>query len=684
VNRKDYIEWVERAKEGDLDAFSTLVGAFQDLATGAAFGWLGDLESAKDVSQESFLDAWAHLADLRESAAFPAWLRRIVLKHCDRLTRKPAPVLELLYPASISSREIPENEASLIEEASGLRFAVARLPPHERIVVALTYFAELSGVEAAKFLELPVPTIKKRLRIARERLRAQGESLMPHSMDNWRPSRSPDFTEVVTFFLAIRQGDHDHVRHLLRGSPGLVNAVQEWDPDLVSERHLPFPSKATALITAIERDDIALLKLLLDAGADVDGKCDCPTGESSVWAATLLDRSLHLQTLLERGANPDHPSAAGTRPLHVAAMRGNRVAADLLVSHGGDPNASDRHGLTPEDWARINGHVDLARHLASQSQSQKRCEPLSSARRSVGQIGEVIFTGIKALDLFCPLPRGGLVRVPFMAGVGMVVLMGELCERITREPSGRALWTGFTQRPFDLADWRAEMSELGILNRMDHRLANFDASAEQRREAFRLGLERAIGMQQQGLHVLMVLLCERGFEADVEASFPRLLGTKAEGSITTLLITPFPERPEVTLPARAAPYSAQLRFDRSRAARGLFPAIHPSMSWSGALSAKGVGTEHVRVANAARELLESYLEEDPELLAVEKASVTDPHFASQAREVHAGSDDDRSKAISLLHYLSQPFFVAEPFTGRQGLSVSQGTLLDDLNDLLGA
>ena len=64
-----------------------------------------------------------------------------------------------------------------------------------------------------------------------------------------------------------------------------------------------------------------------------------------------------------------------------------------------------------------------------------------------------LFSGIKALDLFVPLPRGGLVRFPFMAGVGMVVLLGELCKRVTARSDGRALWTGFTQRPFDLRDW---------------------------------------------------------------------------------------------------------------------------------------------------------------------------------------------------------------------------------------
>ncbi len=93
MTQRDYIAIVERAQRGDLAAFAELVVRFQDLAVGTAFGWLGEIEPARDVSQEAFLEAHLHLGQLREPAAFPAWLRTLVIKHCDRVTRRPRAVL---------------------------------------------------------------------------------------------------------------------------------------------------------------------------------------------------------------------------------------------------------------------------------------------------------------------------------------------------------------------------------------------------------------------------------------------------------------------------------------------------------------------------------------------------------------------------------------------------------------
>jgi hypothetical protein len=212
--------------------------------------------------------------------------------------------------------------------------------------------------------------------------------------------------------------------------------------------------------------------------------------------------------LLERGADPDRPAAGGTTPLQVAAMRGNAGVAEMLLARGADPQVCDRYGLTAADWARRNGHSALARRLlpggAAGPEEQQPDTP------GVSSLEQVLFTGIKAVDLFCPIPRGGLVRVPFMAGVGMLVLIGELCERMVRMPGGAALWTGFAQRPFDVADWRADMAELGILERVEFRMADLDASARQRREAFQQGMTRACRLRAQGGHVLLVLLSDEG------------------------------------------------------------------------------------------------------------------------------------------------------------------------------
>src|SRR5688572_17651401 len=84
---EDLIALVMRAQACDLDAYGRLVQRFQDMAVGYAYAILGDVHLAEDVAQEAFIEAYTNLVKLRHPAAFSAWLRKIVFKHCDRLTR---------------------------------------------------------------------------------------------------------------------------------------------------------------------------------------------------------------------------------------------------------------------------------------------------------------------------------------------------------------------------------------------------------------------------------------------------------------------------------------------------------------------------------------------------------------------------------------------------------------------
>jgi RNA polymerase sigma factor (sigma-70 family) len=667
VTERAYISVVERAQCGDLSAFADLVIAFQDLAVGTAFGWLGEIELARDATQEAFLEAHLHLQELREPAAFPAWLRTLVVKHCDRATRRRPvrPVsLEHAFDVPAAATE-PDAAIAAAKRSEWLRLAVEGLPAKERLVVALHYFAEVPGPTLADFLEVPLSTIKQRLRRARARLRDEGDRLMQQTIDTMRPSRTGAFADEVTFFLALRAGDLARVRQLLLRAPELAHAQQQWEPSLVYEGVLPFASRATALLTAIERDDIDMQTLLLDSGADVDGVCGCVTGESPVWAAALLNRIGHLRELLRRGANPNVVAATGNTPLHVAAMRGYAAVAKDLLRCGARTDVVDPQGRTPADWARANGHAELAGILESPVDTQG----LVSGQRRVdtSDEGEALLTGIKALDLFVPIPRGGLVRFPFAAGIGMVVLLGELCKRATAGSEGRAIWTGFTQRPFDLRDWKAEMAEVGLGARVEHSLVDFEATAQLRRDAFAAGLDRAECLRDEGCNVLVVLLCDTGFESDVEASLVRLTAKHGSGAITTIVVTPFPERSEAVWTELVPPYKAQIVLDRRRAKKRLFPSIDPLVSLSELLVA---GTRHADVAIRARRLFERYVAIDPgfELYGA-------PH------KTHA--DPDVARVHRLLGYLSQPFHVAEPWTGRPGEWIDQAQLFDEVEAILG-
>src|ERR1044071_8638549 len=91
--------FVRAAQAGDDLAFAELVRAYQDIAVAYASALLGDYHLAEDAAQEAFVEAYRALPALREPLAFPAWFRRIVFKHCDRLTRRRQPTVTTLDAA---------------------------------------------------------------------------------------------------------------------------------------------------------------------------------------------------------------------------------------------------------------------------------------------------------------------------------------------------------------------------------------------------------------------------------------------------------------------------------------------------------------------------------------------------------------------------------------------------------
>ncbi len=86
----DWRDDVVRAQGGDTAAFDALVRRFRDMAVGYAYSILRDFHAAEDAAQEAFIQAYYDLETLREPGAFPAWFRRVVFKHCDRITGRGA------------------------------------------------------------------------------------------------------------------------------------------------------------------------------------------------------------------------------------------------------------------------------------------------------------------------------------------------------------------------------------------------------------------------------------------------------------------------------------------------------------------------------------------------------------------------------------------------------------------
>jgi RNA polymerase sigma-70 factor (ECF subfamily) len=281
----DLSEIVSAAQGGDDTAFAVLVVRFQRLALALSVGWLGDIELAREAAQEAFLDAHLHLADLRDPTAFVAWLRRIVAKHCDRTTRRHfGPARAALADAEMVADDAlgPEAHVERRDEARDVRAALERLPPRQRVILAMQYLGGYSQAEIAGALGIPLTTVKKRAHDARAILREE-LSVVSTRLRVEGAARLAPFSDELELFLAVRRGDSAAVANLLARRPDLVRQRENWPAAEAHRARLPYAHHATALIRAAERGDLAIVKLLLEAGAGVDDACGCRTGETPLW-----------------------------------------------------------------------------------------------------------------------------------------------------------------------------------------------------------------------------------------------------------------------------------------------------------------------------------------------------------------------------------------------------------------
>ncbi len=204
---QDYDHLVRKAQaaEGKAreEAFGELIAPFTAIAHGWAYNVLGDTHLAQDVVQEAFLTAYQKIDQLREPGAFPAWLKRIVLTYCNRVTRRKSPYLlpledeETGVEQSTPLHDDPAASAEERERDEQVNRAVRALPEQERVVTELFYITGYSQQEIAEQLAVPLTTVKKRLQYAREHLR---ETMPPMSMlyrDN------PEFADLDAELAAL-------------------------------------------------------------------------------------------------------------------------------------------------------------------------------------------------------------------------------------------------------------------------------------------------------------------------------------------------------------------------------------------------------------------------------------------------------------------------------------------------
>jgi RNA polymerase sigma-70 factor, ECF subfamily len=182
---------VEMALAGDPDAFGEIVKRWERRIFALAYGILGKEEDARDATQETFINAYRSLKNFRGEAKVSSWLHRIAVNQCisrqRRLkVRSETPLedetgLEKTTSALVSN-DSPLFHAEAKQVSETVRRAVNSLPPELRQVVVMKEFEELTFLEIAEILEIPLSTVKSRLYVALKQLRRRLEKLKTASL----------------------------------------------------------------------------------------------------------------------------------------------------------------------------------------------------------------------------------------------------------------------------------------------------------------------------------------------------------------------------------------------------------------------------------------------------------------------------------------------------------------------
>ena len=179
----DLANSVSRASLGDLRAFELLVRRYHRLAFGYALSLLRDYHLAEDAIQESFVEAFQTIRQLRTPFAFPKWLRLIVFKQCDRIGRRKRHTEVFFDDKYEGPYESPAATTERKDTEACVREAVQTLPPKLRLVTELFYINGRSQSDISQFLGVQASTVRKRLYDSRARLRKELVMVNDHDMD---------------------------------------------------------------------------------------------------------------------------------------------------------------------------------------------------------------------------------------------------------------------------------------------------------------------------------------------------------------------------------------------------------------------------------------------------------------------------------------------------------------------
>ena len=309
---------------------------------------------------------------------------------------------------------------------------------------------------------------------------------------------------------------------------------------------------------------------------------------------------------------------------------------------------------------------------------------------------EILETGIKVVDLLCPYQKGGKIGLFGGAGVGKTVLIQELIRNIATEHGGYSVFTGVGERTREGNDLDHEMTESGVINKttMVFGQMNEPPGARMRvgltgltmAEYFRdyggkdvlLFIDNIFRFTQAGSEVSALLGripsavgYQPTLQTEMGALQERITSTKS-GSITSVQAVYVPAD-DLTDPAPATTFAhldATTVLSRSIVELGIYPAVDPLESTSRILDPRVVGEEHYKVARGVQEILQRYkeLQDIIAILGMDELSEEEKLIVSRARKVQ--------------RFLSQPFFVAEQFTGLTGRYVPLSETIQGFKEII--
>ncbi|MEA2356547.1 MAG: F-type H+/Na+-transporting ATPase subunit beta [Solirubrobacteraceae bacterium] len=308
---------------------------------------------------------------------------------------------------------------------------------------------------------------------------------------------------------------------------------------------------------------------------------------------------------------------------------------------------------------------------------------------------EMFETGIKVIDLLAPYAKGGKVGLFGGAGVGKTVLIQELINNLAKEHGGLSAFCGVGERSREGNDLWLEMKESGVIDKTMLVFGQMNEPPGARMRVALSGLTMAEYFRDQGQDVLLFIdnifrfvqagsevsaLLGRmpsqvGYQPTLETEMGQLqerITSTQTGSVTSVQAIYVPAD-DLTDPAPASVFAhlnATTVLNRAISEKGIYPAVDPLDSTSTILKPDVVGEEHFAVANEVKEVLQRYkeLQDIIAILGIDELSDEDKIIVQRARKVE--------------RFLSQPFFVAEQFTGTPGAYVPIGDTISGFKEIL--